>query len=301
MEELVSVIIPTYSRPQFIERAIASVLNQTYKSIEIIVVDDNGKGTDFQIETEKLLKRYINKGIIKYIVHTKNMNGAAARNSGILACKGKYVTFLDDDDEMKPSKIEKQVNSIINGKENIGGSYCGYEKCSSGKIIQQKKAFAHGNLQKDLFLNKWEFGTGSNPLYKKEVFDKCGLFDVSFRRHQDIEILIRFFRYYEIACVPDILVTKNVDSNLLRPSSIVYMSVTEHYLTTYASDISKFPQDVINSIYYSNWFLNVILALIERNYKLSFQLIKKIQKFKCISIKDWLRIIKYGVFTNKLR
>lgn len=301
MKKLVSIIIPTYSRPQFIIRAIQSALSQTYRPIEIIVVDDNGIGSKYQIETENLLKEYINQKLIKYIAHPYNMNGAAARNTGIQASKGDYITFLDDDDEIMPQKISRQVDSITNGYKNIGGSYCGYEKHSKGEVICKKRAVAFGNLQKDLFLNKWEFGTGSNPLFKKEVFDKCGLFDTSFRRHQDIEFLIRFFRFYEIACVSDILVIKNVDSNLLRPSAKVYISVTEHYLKTFSNDISKYPKNIIDSIYYANWFLNVILALIERNYKLAYQLICKVKSYKRISLRDWLRIIKYGLITKKLR
>lgn len=301
MKDLVTVIIPTYSRPQFIVRAIESVLHQTYSPIEIIVVDDNGIGSQYQIETEKLLKNYIEQNTIKYIVHNTNKNGAAARNTGILASNGLYITFLDDDDELLPTKIEKQVDSIIKSKEPVKASYCGYEKCSNGEIISKKTAKKSGNLQKDLFLNKWEFGTGSNPLFKKEIFEKCGLFDVSFRRHQDTEMMIRFFRYYEIACVPEILVIKNVDSNLLRPSAINYISVTEHYLNKYSNDISQYPKEISNNIYYENWFLNLILALVERNYKLAIKLIIKVNKYKCINLKDWLRIIKYGFLTRKLR
>ena len=98
MSKLVSVIIPTYSRPDFISRAIESVLNQTYKPIEIIVVDDNGRGTNNQILTEQVLTNFIRSNQIKYIVHEKNKNGSAARNTGAASSHGEYITFLDDDD-----------------------------------------------------------------------------------------------------------------------------------------------------------------------------------------------------------
>ena len=79
----VSVIIPTYKRSKYLIRAINSILNQTYKNVEIIVVDDNGKNTPDQIETEKELQKYINNKHIIYSVHEKNKNGAAARNTGV--------------------------------------------------------------------------------------------------------------------------------------------------------------------------------------------------------------------------
>ncbi len=80
-KDLVSVIIPTYQRPENLIRAIESVLTQTYKTIEIIVVDDNGKGTEWQLTTEKLLKDYVVEGKIQYICHKESLNGSAARNT----------------------------------------------------------------------------------------------------------------------------------------------------------------------------------------------------------------------------
>ena len=77
---LVSVVIPTYKRSETLTRAIDSVLEQTYPSIEIIVVDDNGEGTEMQLETEKALENYIISGEIVYIKHEVNRNGSAARN-----------------------------------------------------------------------------------------------------------------------------------------------------------------------------------------------------------------------------
>lgn len=106
---LVSVIIPTYARSQYICRAIDSVLNQTYKNIEVIVVDDNGENTENQLATFQTLKSYIDKEQITYITHKTNRNGSAARNTGIFNAKGEYICLLDDDDEFFPEKVEKQV------------------------------------------------------------------------------------------------------------------------------------------------------------------------------------------------
>ena len=94
----VSVIIPTYKGSDNLIRAIKSVLNQTYKNIEIIVVDDNDENSIFRKENEERLKSFIDDNKIIYLKHKCNKNGAAARNTGLRKSSGAYITFLDDDD-----------------------------------------------------------------------------------------------------------------------------------------------------------------------------------------------------------
>ncbi len=103
MNPTVSVIIPTYNRANLVSRAIKSVLNQTYQDFEIIVVDDCSEDN-----TEEIVKSF-NDSRIRYIKHKKNKGGSAARNTGIKRARGKYIAFLDDDDEWLPSKLEKQI------------------------------------------------------------------------------------------------------------------------------------------------------------------------------------------------
>ena len=95
---LVSIIIPTYKRANYLERAIESVIRQSYRNIEIIVVDDNDSGSKYREENIKIMSKYEGCKNIKYLKHRKNKNGAAARNTGIAAAAGEYLTFLDDDD-----------------------------------------------------------------------------------------------------------------------------------------------------------------------------------------------------------
>lgn len=107
---LVSVVIPTFNRPQYLQRCIESIKNQTYKNIEIIVVDDNNPNTLERRETEKVLSLYKNNSNIIYLKHERNKNGSAARNTGWKFSKGEYITFVDDDDIIYSDKIQKQVN-----------------------------------------------------------------------------------------------------------------------------------------------------------------------------------------------
>ena len=80
---LVSVIIPTYKRPNMLGRAIDSVLGQSYTNIEVVVVDDNSDGDKYRLETIQYMERYANDYRVKYIKHKTNQNGSAARNTGI--------------------------------------------------------------------------------------------------------------------------------------------------------------------------------------------------------------------------
>lgn len=124
----VSVIIPTYKRPENLIRAINSVLLQSYKNIEIIVIDDNNEGDEYRLETEELMKQFEYDNRVIYLKHKINKNGAAARNKGIKYVKSKYVAFLDDDDEFKIEKIRKQVEKLKSCRGKFHACYCGYEQ-----------------------------------------------------------------------------------------------------------------------------------------------------------------------------
>ena len=113
----VSTIITTYRRADMLKRAIDSVLNQTYSNIEVIVVDDNDEKSEDRKNTEEIMTSYANNPKVKYIKHKVNMNGAAARNTGIKNSTGEIVCFLDDDDWYLETKIEKQLEFLCKNKD----------------------------------------------------------------------------------------------------------------------------------------------------------------------------------------
>jgi len=111
IETVVSIIIPTYKRSwEYVSRSVSSVQKQTYKNIEIIVVDDSPESYEQRSEIRnKMMDLMHSDTRIKYLINEKNLGGSLARNRGIEAAIGEYITFLDDDDEYLLDKVAHQV------------------------------------------------------------------------------------------------------------------------------------------------------------------------------------------------
>ena len=110
-EALVSVVIPTCKRTwDCLDRAVTSVLRQTYDRIEVIVVDDNPASYERRSEIRQRMRELCERDDrVRYLINEKNLGGSYARNRGIAEATGVYTTFLDDDDLYLPQKIERQV------------------------------------------------------------------------------------------------------------------------------------------------------------------------------------------------
>ena len=198
-EPKVSIIIPTYNQAEYLKEAIESVLNQTYKNIEIIIVDDGS--TDNTLE---VVASFDNK--IVYI-QQRNKGASSARNTGIKEASGEYVAFLDSDDMWIKNKLEKQIEFIKNDPEiGLLGTGC-YEMINMGKMIY-KKIFPAKNeiLQKDLI--KYNPFIQSSVIVEKDVFNDIDLYDEKFKESEDYDLWLRIAQKYKVANLPEALVTK---------------------------------------------------------------------------------------------
>src|SRR5699024_450228 len=145
MNDLVSVIIPTYNRAYLITDAINSVLKQTHKNFELLIIDDYS--TD---STESIVKGYDDPRV-SYLKNNRSKGAQGARNTGIFADKGEWVAFLDSDDIWLATKIEEQL-SIIKSKKNIVGVTCGFKRLNANTkeivatIIPSKNEFEFNDL-----------------------------------------------------------------------------------------------------------------------------------------------------------
>lgn len=223
MSVKVSVIIPTYKRSEDIKRAVDSVLGQTIDSFEVIVVDDNGIGTEEGEKTAEVMAEYKENKNVKYIRHEVNKNGSAARNTGILASCGKYVSFLDDDDTYRPERLLDMYEKMESLDESWGACYTGYVKHMQNGTKQYSDEKNEGELFVQALMRALYIGSGSNLFFRRKVIDDIGLFDVSFRRNQDLEYLARVLKKYKMAYVDKVLMDVYYDIrtvHLTREQSI---------------------------------------------------------------------------------
>lgn len=206
-KEFVSVIITTYGYPKKLERAINSVLNQTYEAIEVIVVDDNDPSSSAREETELLMKNLGRRDRVIYLQHEKNKNGAAARNTGIEAAKGQYIAFLDNDDVYLPDRVQKSVD-FLERNSDIDGVLTSVILSEKGFPTAKVTPNADNNICRRLLCGKESLGTGSNLFFRRDVVEKTGLFDVRFLRYQDVEYFLRVAFEHRIGLINEAFIIK---------------------------------------------------------------------------------------------
>ena len=210
----VSVIIPTYKRALGLKASAVSVLNQDYGDLELIIVDDNGSSTTYGESVDLIythLKQNFPHRTIKLIKHSKNRNGAAARNTGFNASTGDYICFLDDDDLYLDGRISKSIHILQNTPPTIGASYCGFLGWNSSE--NDVNRYPEGSLGVELILLKYKshYIHTNTVTYKRHAFERINGFDESFRRHQDIELNLRFFQKFRIVATKEALVKLKVN------------------------------------------------------------------------------------------
>ena len=244
---LISVIIPTHSGSQVICRAVDSVLSQTYPNIEVVVVDDNGKGTEEQIATEKSLKKYASDDRVKYFAHDISLHGSAARNTGVKHSNGEFIALLDDDDYFLPNNLEEHYETQKSLDDSYGVTFCGMH-IVRGKIEEDIIAKQEGDVLVDFLMGRMRVGS-SLVMIRRSVYDEFNGFDESFKRHQDWEFLTRIFTKYKLASTHKIGVVKvNLDRNsATNPLKFEYNRI--YFLTKMKSIIDSLPANTARDIY----------------------------------------------------
>jgi glycosyltransferase involved in cell wall biosynthesis len=201
-EPLISVIIPTYNRAQQMFGAIDSVLGQTYKNLELIVVNDGSKDN-----TAEELAKIDDHRVFPVSKHNQGLS--EARNTGASFARGKYLAFLDDDDIWLPKKLERQL-AFMN-EHNLHTTTTDYY------IRPQDSASAYLRSNSTLARPEWLIVTGSGTragstlVVRKDIFDKVGGFDKSTIRTEDWDWVLRHHREYpgQLKIVPEPLTIYN--------------------------------------------------------------------------------------------
>lgn len=187
---MISVILPTYNRAERVRQSIESVLKQSVKDIELIVVDDGS--TD---NTEDIVESIVDQRI-NYIKLNHNKGACAARNIGIEAAKGEYIAFQDSDENWYKNKLEIELKALKEKKADV--VFC--------KLNLSRKGYANEVIPlgyEEGFIKSYKdvFGIATQTLLGKAEIFKANRFDTHFQRFQDLEIVLRLSCLgYKIYC-----------------------------------------------------------------------------------------------------
>ena len=186
----VSTIIPAYNAAsRYLDQAIASVLAQTHRDTELIVVDDGS--TD---DTSRLVLRFSQ---IRYFRRAENGGQAAARNDGARLAKGEFLAFLDQDDLWEPSLLQETVG-WLRANPDAALVHCdGYQVDEQNKILHYDAAMKHTCSITQILRGGHDVAT-SGSLFRKTSFDDVGGYDEQLRVWEDIDLAIRLFQRHRV-------------------------------------------------------------------------------------------------------
>lgn len=194
----VSVVIPTYNRPQFLKGAIETAVSQTYTDLEVVVVDD-GSNTEYATE---IVSQYSDD--VRCITHDENRGLSAARNTGIADGDGEYIAFLDDDDRWDKNKLAKQVNALKATPE-AGLATCRLASINSnGNLLRCDGAVVDGDIADEIYTRNL-IGTPSRVMIQKDALSNGQAFDETLSTKQDWDFYIRLCQEWSVVGVYDIL------------------------------------------------------------------------------------------------
>ncbi len=197
---LVSVIVPTYNRPNMLLETLKSILNQTYSNYEVIVVNDAG------VDVEKVVTLLDSSGRIAYVRHSKNQGLAAARNTGLKMAEGKYIAYLDDDDIYYPDHLETLVNFLENSDYKVAytDAYRSHQKRVGESYVVERRDLPYSfDFDYDRILVE-NFVPVLCFMHEKSCLEEVGFFDESLTTLEDWDLWIRMSRKFKFAHIPKI-------------------------------------------------------------------------------------------------
>ncbi|MFI5324415.1 MAG: glycosyltransferase family 2 protein, partial [Thermodesulfobacteriota bacterium] len=203
----VSVIIPTHNRANLLKKSVTSVLSQSYRDFELLVIDDCSTDNTSEVMANITDKR------VSYKKNTSNEGIPTTRNIALSYTNGKYIAFLDDDDEWMPDKLEKQLNIMENSSTSLGCVYTGRnliytdDKSLNQTIVPQYRKKILKELLLDNFINT------STTLLRAACFEKVGMFDESIPFAEDYDMWIRIAQDYEFDVVMSPLINWRIHRN----------------------------------------------------------------------------------------
>lgn len=187
-EPLFSVVIPVYNDESTIENAVQSVIAQSCQDLEIVVVDDCSADS-----TLEKLKKYENQ--IKLIKNSHNLGGARTRNVGTESALGRYIAYLDADDQFHETKLAEVSGQLRGTGAELLYSYAHDD---FGNTVGRKHK---SNFEIELLSGECDIVSSSSLVASRDLVNKVGGFDEKFPRKQDVEFVIRCANFAEVVCI----------------------------------------------------------------------------------------------------
>lgn len=236
----VSVIIPAYNTERFIERTLHSVLNQTYKNIEVIVVDDGS-----QDGTAEIVKSVAQKDSRVTLLQQPNAGVAAARNLAIAHSTGEYIAPIDADDVWYPNNLEKQVQCLLQAKPSVGLVYSWSVDIDENDQLtgEVRASCIQGQVYSTLVLHDF-IGNASCALIRRACIEQVGGYNCQLKKHQaqggeDLELYLRLAEHYQFQVIPEFLVGYRKLSNSM---SCDYRAMAKSRWLIWQSIQQKYPK-----------------------------------------------------------
>lgn len=204
---LVSVIIPAYNAEAFIEKTLDSVLSQTYKNIEVLVIDDGS-----QDRTAETVERVALRDRRVILLRQANAGVAAARNLAIQKSRGEYIAPIDADDIWFPQNIEKQVQYMLQAGSSVGLVYAWSADIDEEDLLtgEFRASTIEGEVYSTLVCHDF-LGNASCSLIRRACFEKVGGYNCQLKEQnaqggEDLDLYLRIAEYYQFRVVPEFLI-----------------------------------------------------------------------------------------------
>jgi glycosyltransferase involved in cell wall biosynthesis len=268
-----SVIIRTFNRKKIISKSINSVLNQSYKNFEIIIIDDKSNDDTKKYIKKKYLAKYSS---IKYFYINKNVGNIRALETGILKSKGKILCFLDSDDLWHKDFL-KEHYKIYQSQKDIDCAYNNTLSIVNGKTIKTHITGFEGNCYK-LALQNLKISSQIGLSFKKKCWGKIKKLDYNIVNEDD-DLCLRLSKYYKFKYI-----NKNLSFAIHHKSSPGISSDKLNNATNYEQLLNKYKKDIFKfngkEIYSNHLFILAKKYFLAKKFDHSYNFIKKSIKYK---------------------
>jgi len=233
----VSVVLPTYNRAHIVGQAMKSVLGQTFRDFELIVVDDGS--TDV---TQDVVAGFKDPRV-RYVAHDSNRGLSAGRNTGARAARGRYIANQDSDDLWMPEKLAREIVALETAPSSVGVAYSRLEKTfpDGRKVFLPADGCSptSGDLHRKLL--EGNFITMQVSLIKKECFEAVAGFDESIPALQDWDFWLRVSKQYEFVYVPEIGVRAATSPDSITKNKKKRLEAREMIFQKHYNEFKKYP------------------------------------------------------------